>query len=58
MLVVGRIELQYSFEQLALITDKPTPGAARVALRRAVLKLAEKMATLERPPAPAVNALD
>jgi RNA polymerase sigma factor (sigma-70 family) len=58
MLVVGRIELQYSFEQLALITDKPTPGAARVALRRAVLKLTEIMAALERPPAATATAID
>jgi RNA polymerase sigma factor (sigma-70 family) len=43
LLVVGRIELQYTYEQLALIANRPTPGAARVALRRAILKLAEKM---------------
>ena len=29
--IVGRIELGYSYEQLALILKKPTPGAARVA---------------------------
>src|SRR5262245_30233339 len=27
--IVGRIELEYSYEQLALILKKPTPGAAR-----------------------------
>jgi RNA polymerase sigma-70 factor (ECF subfamily) len=43
-LVVGRIEMSYTYEQLALATGRETPDAARVALRRAVLKLARKMA--------------
>ena len=43
LLVVGRIELGYNYEQLALISSKSTPGAARQAVRRAILKLAEKM---------------
>jgi len=40
-LVVGRIELGYSYEQLAIATGKRSPGAARVAVRRALLRLAE-----------------
>lgn len=40
-LIVGRIELGYSYEQLALAAGKRSPGAARVAVRRALLKLAE-----------------
>ena len=47
-LVVGRIELGYSYEQLALLSGRATPDAARVALRRALLRLAEEMAS-ERP---------
>jgi hypothetical protein len=43
-LIVGRIELGYNYEQLALIRNKATPGAARQAVRRAIIKLAEKMA--------------
>jgi RNA polymerase sigma-70 factor (ECF subfamily) len=41
--IVGRFELNYSYEQLALMLDKSSPDAARVALRRAIVKLAEEM---------------
>lgn len=41
--IVGRVELGYSYEQLALILKKPTPGAARVAVRRALLRLSDEM---------------
>jgi RNA polymerase sigma factor (sigma-70 family) len=44
MLVVGRMEMSYTYEQLALATGRSTAEAARVAVRRAVLKLAVKMA--------------
>ena len=44
MLVVGRIEMSYTYDQLALATGRSTAEAARVAVRRAVLKLAQKMA--------------
>lgn len=40
-LIVGRIELGYSYEQLALAAGKSSAGAARVAVRRALLRLAE-----------------
>jgi RNA polymerase sigma-70 factor (ECF subfamily) len=41
--IVGRLELGYSYEQLALILKKPTPGSARVAVRRALLRLSDEM---------------
>ncbi|NOT26671.1 MAG: sigma-70 family RNA polymerase sigma factor [Acidobacteria bacterium] len=37
--IVGRVELGYSYEQLALILEKPSPQAARLAVRRALLRL-------------------
>jgi RNA polymerase sigma factor (sigma-70 family) len=45
-LVVGRLELGYNYEQLALVTNRATAEAARLAVRRAVSKLAERMVTL------------
>jgi RNA polymerase sigma-70 factor, ECF subfamily len=42
-LVVGRLELNYTYEQLAVIADRPSAEAARLAARRAVIKLAEKL---------------
>jgi RNA polymerase sigma factor (sigma-70 family) len=41
--IVGRIELEYSYEQLALILKKPSPGAARMAVRRALIRLGDEM---------------
>jgi RNA polymerase sigma-70 factor (ECF subfamily) len=41
--IVGRLELGYSYEQLALVLKKPTPGAARVAVRRALVRLSDEM---------------
>jgi RNA polymerase sigma factor (sigma-70 family) len=46
-LIVARVELGYNFEQLALISGKRRPDSARVALHRALVKLADEMA---RPP--------
>lgn len=46
-LIVGRVDLGYSYEQVALITGRSTPNAARVAIRRAVQKLAEEMKRVE-----------
>jgi RNA polymerase sigma factor (sigma-70 family) len=45
-LVVGRLELGYSYEQLALITNRATLGATRMAARRAVIKLARLISTV------------
>ena len=41
-LIVARVELGYSIEQLALMTDR-RPATARVALRRALERLAAEM---------------
>jgi RNA polymerase sigma factor (sigma-70 family) len=43
-LIVGRLELGYTHDQLALVTNRATPEAARVALRRAIVKMAFIMA--------------
>lgn len=40
-LIVGRLEMGYSYQQLALATGRETPDAARVAVRRALLRLAD-----------------
>ncbi|HUR33582.1 MAG TPA: sigma-70 family RNA polymerase sigma factor [Vicinamibacterales bacterium] len=42
-LVVARLELHYSYEQIALISQRVTANAARVAVRRAILRLAQEM---------------
>jgi RNA polymerase sigma factor (sigma-70 family) len=41
--IVARIELGYSYEQLALTLNKPTAEAARLAVRRALVKLSTAM---------------
>ena len=41
--IVARLELGYSYEQLALVLMKPTPEAARLAVRRALERLAAEM---------------
>jgi RNA polymerase sigma factor (sigma-70 family) len=43
-LVVARVEMGYSLEQLALMTNRPRVDTARVALRRALERLALEMA--------------
>lgn len=42
-LVVARLELGYTYEQVALIARKASPDAARMAIKRALLRLAEEM---------------
>ena len=42
-LIVGRVELDYSYDQLALATGRPSRDAARMAVRRALLRLAVEM---------------
>jgi RNA polymerase sigma-70 factor (ECF subfamily) len=39
-LIVARLELGYSYEQAALATGRPSADSARMAVRRALLKLA------------------
>jgi RNA polymerase sigma-70 factor (ECF subfamily) len=41
--IVARLELGYTYEQVAIATGRPTPEAARLAIRRALLRLAEVM---------------
>jgi DNA-directed RNA polymerase specialized sigma24 family protein len=40
---VNRLELQHSYEELAVLLDKRSPDAARVAVMRAMKRLAEEM---------------
>jgi RNA polymerase sigma-70 factor (ECF subfamily) len=41
--IVGRIELEYSYAELAVVLNKPTADAARVAVTRAMKRLANGM---------------
>jgi RNA polymerase sigma factor (sigma-70 family) len=45
-LVVGRVDRGLSYEELARLCGKPTADAARVATRRAVLRLAREVGRL------------
>ena len=42
-LVVARIEMGYTNMEIAELLDKPTPNAARMAVERAVIRLAKEM---------------
>jgi RNA polymerase sigma-70 factor (ECF subfamily) len=42
-LIVGRIDLGYDYQQLAVVTGRPGPDAARMAVKRAIERLARKM---------------
>jgi RNA polymerase sigma factor (sigma-70 family) len=41
--IIGRLELQYSYNELALSLDKPSAAAARMAVTRAIKRLADEM---------------
>ena len=41
--IIARVEMGYSYEELAEALGKPTPDAARKAARRALIRLAEEM---------------
>jgi len=41
--IIGRLEMQYSFDELALLLDKPSAAAARMAVTRAIKRLADEM---------------
>ena len=41
--IIARVEMDYSYEEMADALDKPSPDAARKAARRALLRLAEEM---------------
>ena len=43
ILIVGRLEMGYTYDQLALVSGRVTAEAARLAVRRAVVKLARLM---------------
>jgi RNA polymerase sigma-70 factor (ECF subfamily) len=49
LLVVGRLECDYSYDQLALVSGRPSPGAARLAVRRATEKLTRLIAERDAP---------
>jgi RNA polymerase sigma factor (sigma-70 family) len=42
-LVVARVELGYTNQEIAELLDKPTPNAARMATERAIVRLAKEM---------------
>jgi RNA polymerase sigma-70 factor (ECF subfamily) len=42
--IIARVELQQSYEEVAIALNKPTPNAARVAVTRALARLLEAMA--------------
>ena len=41
--IVARLDLGYTYEQLALVLQKPSAQSARLAVRRALLRLARQM---------------
>lgn len=41
--IIGRIELEYSYAELAVVLNKPTADAARMAVTRAMKRLADEM---------------
>lgn len=41
--IIGRVEMGYSYEELAEALGKPTPDAARKAAQRALVRLVEEM---------------
>ena len=45
--IVARVELRYSYQELAVALGKPSPDAARVAVARAVYRLAREISNGE-----------
>jgi len=41
--IVARVEMDYTYDELAQVLGKPTPDAARKAAQRALVRLAEEM---------------
>lgn len=41
--IIGRLELQYSYDELATMLNKPSAAAARMAVTRAIRRLADEM---------------
>ena len=46
--IIFRVELGFSYAELALALDKPSPDAARMAAQRALVRLAEEMGRAEK----------
>lgn len=51
-LIVGRFQMGYSYEQLALATGRVSSEATRAAVKRALVKLAAEIRHEQNPPAP------
>ena len=49
--IIARVEMDYTYEEMAQALDKPSAEAARKAARRALLRLAEEMKRGEKPDA-------
>jgi RNA polymerase sigma-70 factor (ECF subfamily) len=49
--IIARVELGYSYEELAVALDKPSADAARKAAQRALVRLAAEMDRAEKQPA-------
>jgi RNA polymerase sigma-70 factor (ECF subfamily) len=45
--IVARVELRYSYQELAVALGKPSADAARVAVARAVYRLAREISNAE-----------
>jgi RNA polymerase sigma-70 factor (ECF subfamily) len=50
--IIARVEMDYSYEEMAEALGKPSADAARKAARRALLRLAEEMKREGQPPVP------
>jgi RNA polymerase sigma-70 factor (ECF subfamily) len=46
--IIGRVEMGYTYDELAEMLGKPTPDAARKAARRALIRLVEELGRGER----------
>jgi RNA polymerase sigma-70 factor, ECF subfamily len=46
--IICRIELQYSYPELAIVLDKPSPAAARMAVTRAMKRLVNELRDVSR----------
>jgi RNA polymerase sigma-70 factor (ECF subfamily) len=57
-MIVARVELGYTYEQIATLLRKPTADAARVALGRALTRLAQEMALPTDDAPPSSGGLD
>jgi RNA polymerase sigma-70 factor (ECF subfamily) len=48
--IIGRVEMDYTYEELAQVLGKPTAEAARKAAQRALVQLAKELRRGEREP--------